>query len=271
MNRLRVQLILAFTLVVLVAVGAIAILIIQTTDTQFRQYVTNSSMQATGGGLEQLIAFYEQQGSWDGVGSLLGQGVIFSGPGDRVLPHTIGRALRPVGRLDVLLADADGTVVYDSAAEMGGATLSSRERSNALPIALSDSDPIGYLLLSMPREWTMMGRLEQQFLSGMRTILIVGAALAVVLGAIMGALLSQRLTAPLQRLAAAALAVAGGDLDHKVEVEGSSEIIEVGNAFNEMTTALSESERQRQNMVADVAHELRTPLSVIQGLSLIHI
>jgi two-component system OmpR family sensor kinase/two-component system sensor histidine kinase BaeS len=111
----------------------------------------------------------------------------------------------------------------------------------------------------------MLGRLEQQFLSGMRTILVVGAALAVVLGAIMGALLSQRLMAPLQRLAAAARAVAGGDLDHKVEVEGSAEIVEVGNAFNEMTTALSESERQRQNMVADVAHELRTPLSVVQG------
>ena len=73
MNRLHVQLILAFTLLVLVAVGAIAVLIIQTTDTQFRQYVTNSSMQASGSGLEQLVAYHEQQGSWDGVETLLGQ------------------------------------------------------------------------------------------------------------------------------------------------------------------------------------------------------
>jgi two-component system OmpR family sensor kinase/two-component system sensor histidine kinase BaeS len=42
-------------------------------------------------------------------------------------------------------------------------------------------------------------------------------------------------------------------------------MVEVARAFNEMTTALSESERQRQNMVADVAHELRTPLTVLQG------
>ena len=265
MNRLRVQLILAFTLVVLVAVGAIAFLIVRTTDTQFRQYVTNSSMQASGGGLEQLVAYYEQQGSWDGVESLLGQGVFFSGPGDRFFPRPSDRAAKPMGRLDVMLADTDGEIVYDSAMEMGGKKLSSRERSQALPITQSDGSVIGSLLLSMPREWTMMGRLEQQFLSGMRNILIVGAVLAVGLGLIMGALLSQRLTAPLQRLAAAARAVAGGDLDHKVEVEGSTEIVEVGNAFNEMTTALSESERQRQNMVADVAHELRTPLSVVQG------
>ena len=265
MNRLRLQLILAFTLVVLVAVGAIAILIIQTTNTQFRQYVTNSSMQATGGGLEKLIAYYEQQGNWDGVESLLGQGVFFSGPGDKFLPRTSGHTPKPMGRLDVLLADADGRIVHDSAAEMAGKKLSPSERSKALPVTGTDGDLIGYLLLSMPREWTMIGRLEQQFLSGMRTILIAGAALAVVLGAVMGAFLSQRLTAPLQKLAAAARAVAGGDLDHKVEVEGSTEIVEVGKAFNEMTTALSESERQRQNMVADVAHELRTPLSVVQG------
>ncbi|NIV40527.1 MAG: HAMP domain-containing protein, partial [Anaerolineae bacterium] len=236
MNRLRVQLILAFTSVVLVAVGAIAILIIQTTNTQFRQYVTNSSMQASGGGLEQLVAYYERQGSWDGVESLLGQGVFLSGPGERPFIRPSDRTTRPMGRLDVLLADAGGKIVYDSAGEMGGKKLSSRDKSQALSITQSDGDLIGYLLLSMPRDWTMMGRLEQQFLSGMRTILILGAALAVVLGAIMGALLSQRLTAPLQRLAAAARAVAGGDLDHKVEVEGSTEIVEVGNAFNEMTT-----------------------------------
>lgn len=265
MNRLRVQLILAFTLVVLVAVGAIAFLIIRTTNTQFRQYVTNSSMQASGSGLEQLAAYYEQHGSWDGVESLLGQGVFFSGPGDRFFPIPSGHAPRPIGRLDVLLADASGRIVYDSAAEMKGKKLGSRARSQALPITQSDGGVIGYLVLSVPREWTMMGRLEQQFLSGMRNILVIGAAIAVGLGLIMGALLSKRLTAPLQRLATAARAVAGGDLDQKVQVEGSTEIAEVGNAFNEMTTALGESERQRQNMVADVAHELRTPLTVVQG------
>ena len=52
MNRLRVQLILAFTLVVLVAVGAIAVLFVRTTHTQFRRYITNSGMRASGSGLQ---------------------------------------------------------------------------------------------------------------------------------------------------------------------------------------------------------------------------
>jgi two-component system OmpR family sensor kinase/two-component system sensor histidine kinase BaeS len=76
---------------------------------------------------------------------------------------------------------------------------------------------------------------------------------------------SRSLTAPLQRLAGAARAVASRDFSRRVEVEGSAEVAEVAQAFNEMAAALARSEAQRQNMVADVAHELRTPLSVVQG------
>jgi len=96
-------------------------------------------------------------------------------------------------------------------------------------------------------------------------VLWIGAALAVGLGLITGVILSRSLTAPLQRLAAAARAVAGGNLDQRVKVEGSAEMAEVGQSFNEMTSALRKAEVLRQNLVADVAHELRTPLSVLQG------
>ena len=266
MNRLWVQLTLAFTLVVLVAVGAIAILIIRTTNTQFRQYVTNSSMSASGSGLEQLIAYYEQEGGWDGVEGLLGQGVTVSGPWSMPLPNVMWRSERPAGALDVTLADADGRVVYDSAGETEGRRLKSRQMSRALSLTRSDGgEVIGYLLLSLPADSNRLGRFEQQFLDNIQQILIAGAALAVAVGLVLGAILSRGLAAPLQRLAGAARAVAGGDLGQQVRIEGSEEMVGVARAFNEMTAALSESERQRQNMVADVAHELRSPLSVLQG------
>ncbi len=266
MNRLRVQLVLAFTLVVLVAVGAIAVLIIRTTDTQFRRYITNSGMRASGSGLQQLIAYYLKQGSWEGVDSLLGQGMFITGPGVISMPATGWRPGRPGGELDVVLADTDGRVVYDSAGRAEGKKLKSGEKSQALPITQGDDgEVIGYLLLSVPGGRDRLGGLEQQFLGRMQQILTIGAALAVGVGLALGALLSRRLTAPLQHLAAAARAVAAGDLNQKVQVEGSAEVVEVAQAFNEMTAALGESERQRQNMVADVAHELRSPLTVLQG------
>jgi signal transduction histidine kinase len=266
MNRLRVQLILAFTLVVLVAVGAIALLILRTTNTQFRRYITHSGMEASGSGLQELVAYYEQRGNWNGVESLLGQAVLVSGPGAGPMPDANWRPGRPGGPLDVMLADADGKVVYDSAGKAQGRRLKAGEKSQALPITQTDGGQvIGYLLLSVSADPDRMGQLEKQFLDQMQQILITGAALAVGVALAIGALLSRSLTAPLQRLAAAARAVATGDLEHRVRVEGSVEMVEVAQAFNDMTTALGESERQRQRMVADVAHELRTPLTVVQG------
>ncbi len=266
MNRLRVQLALAFTLVVLVAVGAIAFLINRTTGTAFRQYITHSDVSASGSGVQQLVAYYLEQGSWDGVESLLGEGVFLTGPTGGPLPGVNPRNRGPAPRLDVMLADSSGRVVYDSAGERDGRRLTAREKSSALMIAeTDDGEVLGYLLLSVPGGADRLGRLEQQFLERMRNILIVGGAVAVVLGLVLGVLLSRSLTAPLQRLATAARAVAAGDLAQQVRVEGSAEMAEVALAFNDMTAALGESERQRQNMVADTAHELRTPLTVLQG------
>jgi two-component system OmpR family sensor kinase/two-component system sensor histidine kinase BaeS len=265
-NRLWVRLTLAFTLVILVAVGAIAVLISRTTGTEFRQYITHSGMRASGSGMDQLAAYYQQEGSWQGVESLLEEGVSISGPWP--MPMT-GMEWRPGmrgGQMDVLLADANGKIVFDSVGKAAGKRLSSRDRDKALSITdPGEEQVIGYLLLSFPGGRDRLGELEQRFLDSIQRLLIASAALAVGLGLIAGAILSRSFTAPLQRLAAAARAVASGDLGQQVKVEGSAEIAEVGQAFNEMTAALEEGEELRQNLVADVAHELRTPLSVLQG------
>jgi len=267
LNKLWVRLTLAFTLVILVAVGASAILVSRTTGTEFRQYITHSGMRASGSGMQQLAAYYQREEGWEGVESLLAEGVSIGGPMGMPMPGRAWRPGMPGGQLDVLLADADGKVVFDSAGKATGKRLSSREQSRALAITSLDDDDqvIGYLLLAMPGREDILGALEQRFLDRMRRELVTGAALAVGLGLAAGALLSHSLTAPLGRLAAAARAVASGDLGQQVKAEGSAEIAEVGRAFNEMTAALEEGERLRQNLMADVAHELRSPLTVVQG------
>ena len=265
MNRLRVQLVLAFSLVVLIAVGAIAILILRTTDTQFRRYVTHSDMQASGSGLQQLIAYYDLTGGWEGVENLLANAT-FVGDVPPAMPSDYTRRFAaPPGALDVILADTKSRIVYDSTGEATGEKLPRADRSKALPVSREDGEIVGYLLLSLPGGDDRLGELEQRYLDRMQNILITGAVLAVGASLVLGALLSRSLTAPLQRLAAAARAVAAGDLGHRVQAEGSDEMVEVAQAFNDMTTALGESERQRRNMVADVAHELRSPLTVLQG------
>jgi signal transduction histidine kinase len=77
--------------------------------------------------------------------------------------------------------------------------------------------------------------------------------------------MSRSLTAPLNNLAAAARDIGARNLSRRVEEKGSDEMVAVARAFNEMAADLEESEQLRRNLLADTAHELRTPLSVLQG------
>ena len=104
-----------------------------------------------------------------------------------------------------------------------------------------------------------------------RLVEAVGRALKIA-GAVAGAagillviFMSRRMLASIGSLTTAARGLGSGDLSSRADVKGGDEIAELGRTFNSMADALEESERQRQSLVSDVAHELRTPLSNIQG------
>lgn len=92
--------------------------------------------------------------------------------------------------------------------------------------------------------------------------LLIGATIVSIVA---GVLLSRNLSAPLSNVAEAARSIGRRDLSQRVEVHGSQEIQEVARAFNDMAADLQQAETLRQNLLADVAHELRTPITVIQG------
>jgi signal transduction histidine kinase len=75
----------------------------------------------------------------------------------------------------------------------------------------------------------------------------------------------RRFASPLVEVMDAADRVAAGDYDARVRERGPREVQRLSRAFNEMTERLGTNEARRRQLVADVAHELRTPLSVIQA------
>ena len=93
------------------------------------------------------------------------------------------------------------------------------------------------------------------------TTLAIVTGLAIIAGVIV----SRMFAAPMSDLEKAANEIGQGDLSSRVEPRGSQEMIAVAAAFNEMARQLEQAESMRRSLLADVAHELRHPLHVLQG------
>lgn len=104
-----------------------------------------------------------------------------------------------------------------------------------------------------------------QFLANLRRAALGAVGFAAALTLITGTLLFRQITRPLARLQTAALALGAGEMGIRVPVTTGDEVGQVGQAFNHMADRLEVQEKLRRQMVADVAHELRTPLSVIRS------
>ncbi len=141
---------------------------------------------------------------------------------------------------------ADKIPVFHDTDEVGAFTVASLVPPAGIPRDLDDPAP---------------GRISGE----VKRSLLWASIGAAALGTVLVWLLSRRTLAPLQGLGAAARRLGRGDLSQRAEAEGPREIRELAQNFNLMAADLEEAERQRRNLTADVAHELRTPLSNIQG------
>jgi len=95
---------------------------------------------------------------------------------------------------------------------------------------------------------------------------IASAAAAVIAAFAFALLVARRLTAPVDRLIGAARAMESGDAGARVgQIKGVSEVRELSAAFDQMADSIGEEARLRQDMAADLSHELRTPISVLHA------
>jgi signal transduction histidine kinase len=106
---------------------------------------------------------------------------------------------------------------------------------------------------------------ENLFLQRTNQALIWASAGALLVSIVMGILLARTLVHPLQALTVAARKIEGGELEQTVAVKSEDEIGQLASAFNHMSQEVSRVNQQRRQMTADIAHDLRTPLTVIAG------
>jgi signal transduction histidine kinase len=250
MRSLRFRLTLAFLIVGLLGVAVGAIVASRRASGAFQQFTFNRNQE---GLIANLAAYYEENGNWDGVAALFppaGPG----GPGNPNVPLNEPRNL--------ILADDTGQVLMPGPGLRAGEVLPADVLANATPIQ-SGGVTVGWLVV--PQNAFARTRGEEQFLGQLNRALIIGSLGAAALSILLGTILARSLTRPLQDLTEATRAVADGDLQRQVPVRSKDEVGALAESFNRMSTALDRSQRLRRQMTADIAHDLRTPLSIIVG------
>ncbi|WP_299644929.1 cell wall metabolism sensor histidine kinase WalK [uncultured Chloroflexus sp.] len=192
----------------------------------------------------QLAAYYQRTGSWHKVEQRLGP-----------LPQGFGGIDGAVSLLDtkgrVVAGQRRPLIVRGNEAVRRIPIVANRQQVGTLVISVLDTDeafPVGQLN-RRPLLWGVFG---------------AGTGLMIVLLAI-AAIFSRRISAPLRQISAAAHAIADGDHSSRVKPANVRELAELAESFNRMAAALQQADQQRRQLTADIAHELRTPLSIIKG------
>ena len=105
------------------------------------------------------------------------------------------------------------------------------------------------------------------FMQRSSSLFFYSAIIVLVLSMAAATFLSHQQVQPLNKVAEAARRFGRGELDTRVEVPKScgEEIVDLANAFNTMADSLEKSEQRRQEFVANVSHELKTPMTTIGG------
>jgi signal transduction histidine kinase len=123
-------------------------------------------------------------------------------------------------------------------------------------------EPAGYILVAVARA-PVLPRLITELSWGFS----LASLIALLASLLLGVLIARSIARPLQRIAAAAAAVAAGDYAHRIPESGPREIKRVAASFNLMARQVEASQKAMRDFVSNVSHELKTPLTSIQGFS----
>ena len=266
-HTLRFRLLVLLILVVVAAIGGMAFFNTLATTRMFTRYEEDRGMMRHQR-LERLLSqHYAQSESWSGVqlvvermGQITGERVVLVSEAGQIVADSAGELVgQPVGQdWDTPAAQIihHGTKVGVFYTDFPGR--GADPGSKVFPDSVKIFSPFFLPPLGLdPQSRALLTSVN-------RTLLLI--AVVAGLGAVLLILgLSRRILAPVEALTEAVRRMEAGDLSQRVEVTSRDEIGELAQAFNSMADGLARLEDLRRNMVTDVAHELRTPLSNIRG------
>lgn len=249
MRSITTKLMLVFLAVSLVIITLIFGLASRYTNTTIRDFYIAQSVDPIA---KELVDYYAINHSWDGVANR------FQVIMQRDFPEQGSPADQPV----LYLTDVNGILIYPRMMPASGMHMMDRDVRNGVSLVL-DGVKIGTLVfITRNYNWDVR---QPIFLARINRLLYSISAAAIILAIVLGSILAPRITRPIRELTAATKAAAAGDLSHKVKVSSDDELGELAESFNTMNSELDRLITARKQMTADIAHELRTPISIILG------
>lgn len=200
--------------------------------------------------VDALSNYYRDNGAWEGV--------------IQALVHT--PPLNFLSRNSVLL-DTEGRVMVGYPPYVTGQVLGQSELDAGTAIRVDDRI-VGYVLFTPVQPPDGAGAHvgpAQLFFRRVLEAAVVSAVLTGAIALLLGFVLARTLTQPLRELTAATQALANGNLQQLVTVRSQDEIGQLAQSFNQMSIDLARSSQARKQMTAGLAHDLRTPLSILRG------
>jgi signal transduction histidine kinase len=253
--RLFLKLLLSFLAAVFAGVVVVSYLANQAAAREVHGFMFGGGMTTEAGLAQELAGYYRGHGSWEGVETLLDGG------------HMMGGVMMSQR---LIVADPQSQVVADSRGTLAGQQLRAEDLEAGVAIEV-DGVRVGTLLAGRGGSGMMGGfgpparNLENDLLQRVNRAIWLAALAAGGVALVIGGLLAYGLVRPIRQLTAATRAVARGDLSHRVAIAANDEVGELAASFNAMAADLEKAERLRRNMMADIAHELRNPIAVMQA------
>ena len=145
-------------------------------------------------------------------------------------------------------------------------------------VTTADGERLTYMLTSLPEAERqrqgycciavgLVGEGRGAVVGELAPLMLSAGAVALVVASLVGFLVSRSIYRPIQRVAAASRSVARGQLQQRVDVGGSQEAQELARSFNQMTEEVERQQTALRDFLANVSHDLQTPLTSINGFS----
>lgn len=261
MRSLSVKLVVSFLLVSLVGTGLVAGYIAYATTDRFADYVADQYRVQAG---QRWADFYRLTGSWQGVTvamPLAAMRLMESPQGHFGMPMMGAEPGQRVVAPQIILVDSEGRVMVAAAGYRLDETVHQEVLRTGTPIIVA-GETVGYVIEIPVRA---RPNIRNSFMTAFYRLLGVGSVAATLVALVLGIVLARSLTDPLREMTLATEAMAQGDLAQQLPVRSRDELGILARSFNQMSGQLVRARDARRQMTADIAHELRTPLSVILG------